>query len=224
MATLPFRFKAGGDGPAMSAGVSDHHHRPTTKAGHKPHKPRFTSKNALRDRSKGRTIDLIDRNRRRTSHQQVMSKLDRRNQAKQRRLAYSHAQKEVTSVFRGRDGAPRIVAVIPLCQDVSAGRAVEALNRSLGIEMEVPSEGCAFVEVERFKQRMEFVCVERDLLAAMDACKVADYVLLAVSAVQEVDAFGELILRSIEGQGIPNVYSAVQVRFQEILEVDWEPG
>jgi len=52
LALLPFRFKAGGDG-SMTYTADLHHHRNTTKLCHKPFKPRYTSKSALKDRSKG---------------------------------------------------------------------------------------------------------------------------------------------------------------------------
>ena len=223
LAAIPFRFKAGGEGSAMSIGASsDHHHRATTKAGHKPYKPRFSSKNALRDQKKGRvvaTVDSsIDRSKRKTPHQQAMSKIDRRNQAKQKRLANSLAKKEVGSIFGGKDGAPRVVAVVPIFNGLCASSAVEVLNGSLGVEMEVPEEGCALVNVERFKQRVQYICVKRKLLTTMDACRVSDYVLFVLSADKEVDDFGELMLRSIEGQGIPNVYCAVQVCIANVLD------
>jgi len=53
--------------------------------------------------------------------------------------------------------------------------------------------------------------VKRDLLSVLDACKVADFVVLVLSAKQEVDEHGELLLRSIEAQGISNTIPAVQV-------------
>jgi hypothetical protein len=52
LASLPFRFKAGGDGK-MSAAVASHSHRPTTKITHKPFKSKAASKHELRDRAKG---------------------------------------------------------------------------------------------------------------------------------------------------------------------------
>jgi pre-rRNA-processing protein TSR1 len=42
---------------------------------------------------------------------------------------------------------------------------------------------------------------------------MADFVVVAVSAQVEVEEQGELLLRSIEGQGISNVVAIVQVCF-----------
>lgn len=118
---------------------------------------------------------------------------------------------EATKVFAGRDGAPRVVAVVPLTEDVSAKLAVRSLNGCLDLEEDVPEQGVARVNIERFKQKVQYLIVGRDLLAALDACRVADFVVFVLSAEQEVDQLGELILRSVESQGVSNVLAAVQV-------------
>lgn len=54
---LPYRFKAGGSpdrGTKMAPiSATSHHHRSTTKQAHKPFKPRFAGKGALKDLAKG---------------------------------------------------------------------------------------------------------------------------------------------------------------------------
>lgn len=157
-------------------------------------------------------MERAEKGSRRTPQQQTMSKFDRKNQAKQRRLANHQDHIRATNVFAGRDGAPRIVAVIGLCEDVSPELAVRSLNSSLDLEDELPSSGRATIAIDRFKQRVTYVQVGRDLVAALDACRVADYVLLVLSADQEVDDVGETLIRAIESQGVSNVYTAVQVR------------
>ncbi|KAB8346239.1 hypothetical protein FH972_023284 [Carpinus fangiana] len=186
----------------------DHHHRNTTKVSNKSFKPRFTSKSALKDRSKGKLS--TEKGPRKTRYQEVMSKFDRRNQAKQRKLNKAKEHAQTTQIFQGRDGAPRNVAVVPLCEPATAAGAVRSLNKSLDIEDDVPEEGRARIHIDRFKQKLSYTTVKRELLSALDACRAADYVLLILSAEEEVDAVGDLILRSIESQGISNVYTAVQ--------------
>ncbi|KAK2071828.1 hypothetical protein P8C59_006221 [Phyllachora maydis] len=107
-----------------SAVASGHSHRPTTKVSHKPFKSRKATKGALREAAKGKLPN--ERGQRKTPHQQVMSKLDRRNQAKQRQLEKHH------------------------------------------------------------------------------------FVILVLSAEVEVDDLGELILRSVEGQGMSTLFTVVQ--------------
>ena len=194
----------------MPSATEPHHHRSTTKQSHKAFKPRFTSKGALKDKAKGK-VESLERGTRRTAHQQMMSKLDRRNQAKQKRIMKDQSHTQATNVFAGKDGAPRIVAVIPLCEDVDLSVAIKSLNSSIDLEEEEVSQvGLHHVRVDRFKQRLAYLTIEKNLFAALDACKAADYVMFVLSAEEEVDELGEQILRCIEGQGVSNVYTAVQ--------------
>ncbi|PHH63135.1 hypothetical protein CDD81_6286 [Ophiocordyceps australis] len=190
----------------MPTAVASHSHRPTTKVSHKPFKSRAASKHELRDRAKGRVPN--DRGQRKTPHQQVMSKLDRRNQAKQARLSKHRERLKETSVFSGRDAAPRIVAVIPLCKDGDAEAAVNQLNDSLDIETPTFRGNCR-VSVDRFKQKLQYIPLKRDLSACLDAARVADYVLVLLSTKEEVDSLGELILRSVESQGLSTLFTLV---------------
>lgn len=50
VASLPFRFKAGGN---MAPIVAQHHHRSTVKQAQKPFKSRHATKSALKEASKG---------------------------------------------------------------------------------------------------------------------------------------------------------------------------
>ncbi|TPX09534.1 uncharacterized protein E0L32_009277 [Thyridium curvatum] len=188
----------------MPAAVAGHSHRPTTKVSHKAFKSKKTTKGALRDQSKGK----VPNERRRTPQQQVMSKLDRRNHNRQRQLEKQREHRQETSVFNGRDGAPRNVAVIPLCGDCDATAAIAALNSSLDIEAELKA-GCNRVSVDRFKQKLQYFPVDRDLTACLDAARVADFVVVILSAEEEVDDVGELILRSVESQGLSTLFTVV---------------
>jgi pre-rRNA-processing protein TSR1 len=119
-------------------------------------------------------------------------------------------------VFAGRDGAPRIVAVVPLCGDVSGKDVVRKLNEAVDVDIEegLLGEGTTRrVHVERFKQNVSYIVAQRDLLAVLDACRLADFVLFVLSAKEEVDAVGEMLLKSVESQGISNVLAVAQVRY-----------
>lgn len=138
-----------------------------------------------------------------------MSKFDRRNQAKQARITKHKAHVKDTSVFTGRDGAPRNVAVIPLCADTDAKNAIKHLNDSLDIDTDLDSNGYR-IAVDRFKQKIQYIPLQRDLTACLDAARVADFVVIVLSATVEVDELGELILRSVESQGMTNLFTIVQ--------------
>ncbi|KAI1754755.1 hypothetical protein F4782DRAFT_460162 [Xylaria castorea] len=183
-----------------------HSHRPTTKVVHKGFKSKKATKGSLRDQAKGK----VPNERRKTPHQQIMSKIDRRNKAKQRQLIKHKEHQKEASIFLGRDGAPRIVAVLPLCADGEALAAIQSLNASLDIECDV-SASTFRVPVDRFKQRLQYIPVSsRDLSACMDAARVADYIVFVLSADTEVDPLGELIIRSIENQGMSTLFTVVQ--------------
>lgn len=139
-----------------------------------------------------------------------MSKFDRRNRSKQMRINKDNEHAKATNVFAGRDSAPRVVAIIPLCSDVSSAAAVRSLNAALDIEQEVPEAGWVRTNVDRFKQKIQYLVVKRDLLASLDACRVADFVVFVLSADEEVDEEGEVILKSIESQGLTNSFTVVQ--------------
>ena len=68
----------------------------------------------------------------------AQSRLNRRNNAKQAQTKKRNTLISATRIFNGVDGAPRIVAVIPLTGDVNARNTVSALAKSL----EVSAEDC----------------------------------------------------------------------------------
>lgn len=139
-----------------------------------------------------------------------MSKIERRHHARQLKQLKHRDNIKSTSVFSGQNGAPRIVAVIPLCADNDSRLAVQKLNQEIGIRQEIFDTGPSRVRVDRFKQNITYVPVSRDLLSALDACRVADFVILLLSPTQDADEEGELLLRAIEGQGVSNVLTMVQ--------------
>ncbi|CAK4032262.1 pre-rRNA processing Tsr1 [Lecanosticta acicola] len=188
---------------------TQHHHRSTTKTANKPFKARHASKSSLKNQAKGKVEDW-ERGTRKTPHQQVMSKLDRRNRAKQLRVNHNAEREEKASVFAGRDGAPRIVSVVPLCQDITLHEVLNSLNASVDVEEEVSQQShSSRVEIPRFKQRVHYLTPARDLIQTLDACRTADFVLFVLSANEEVDSLGEQMLRCIESQGVSTVLTGV---------------
>ncbi|KAK3343982.1 hypothetical protein B0T25DRAFT_313716 [Lasiosphaeria hispida] len=187
--------------------ATGHSHRPTTKVQNKAFKSRKSTKGSVRDAAKGRIPS--ERGLRKTPHQQVMSKLERRNQAKQRQIQKHREHQNETSVFAGKDGAPRNVAVIPLCADSDTAAAIRDLNACVDVDAEV-QDSCFRISVDRFKQKLQYIPLKRNFNACVDAARVADFVVLVLSAEEEVDDLGELIIRSIESQGLTTLFTVVQ--------------
>ena len=202
---IPFRFKAGS--AVMAPSPEPHHHRTTTKQSHKPFKSRHATKSLIKEIAKGK-LDRFEKGGRKTTNQQIMSKLDRRNQARQLRQTKHTDNAKASSVFSGQHGAPKIVAVVPLCKDVDVKGAIDRLN--MAVDAEQAQEGDARVRVKRFKQTLLYIPVKGGQLATMNACRTADFVIFILSPVQEVDEESEMVLRIIESQGVSNVLTMVQ--------------
>ena len=192
------------------APMTEHHHRNTTKVSHKPFKSRHATKSLIRDLAKGKVEGTESKSTRKTPHQQVMSKFDRKNQARQIRQTKHQQNIMSSSVFAGQNGAPRVIAVVPLCENMDAVAAIQKLNQAVDAESIWPLEGHMRVRIDRFKQNLVYVPVERDLITALDACRLADFVVFLLSPTEEPGEEGELLLKTIEGQGVSNVLTMVQ--------------
>lgn len=142
-----------------------------------------------------------------------MSKLDRRNQARQKQQLKHQEKAQATSIFSGQNGAPRHVAIVPLSVDIDADAAIRAINESVDLTGDVSPGQATRVRIDRFRQSVLYMPAKYDLMSALDLCRMADFVVLVLSAEVEVKDEGELLLRSIESQGISNVVTVVQVRF-----------
>ena len=184
-----------------------HHHRNTTKISHKPFKSKYATKSFLKDLNKGK-VEQIQKGSRKTPHQQVMSKIDRKNQATQKRQIRYQENVKRTSIFSSKNSAPRVVAIVPLCHDLDARSAIQKLHRSVDPDADISCP--SVVRIDRFKQNISYVPVESKLKQVLEACRVADFVLLLLSPTEEVDEYGESMLKAIEGQGVSNLLTMVQ--------------
>ncbi|KAG6900730.1 hypothetical protein C0993_003756 [Termitomyces sp. T159_Od127] len=199
-----------------------HHHRPTLKQSNKRFKSKHSTKSALKDAAKGGKHSHIIRSLTQshpgrisrtspkasaTTNASAQTRLNRRNNAKQAQAKKRDALVSATRVFSGVDGAPRIVAVIPLCPDVDAKAIVTSLADALEVSADdCPQTGLWKIRAGRFKTSLQFINVPyRNFYAALDACKVADYVVFALSTSVEVDGWGDTLLRALQAQGLPEV-------------------
>ncbi|KAJ5149822.1 hypothetical protein N7448_001400 [Penicillium atrosanguineum] len=167
-----------------------HHHRNSTKAANKPFKTKHASKSALKDQQKGKIE--TERGTRKTPPPTAQLRV------------------QETSIFTGQNGAPRHIAIVPLTPDIDIPATIQALNESVEISCAISIDGPTRVRVERFRQSLLYMPAKYDLMSALDVCRMADFVVLVVSSETEVQEDGELLLRSIESQGISNVLTVVQ--------------
>ncbi|KAI7898168.1 uncharacterized protein BX663DRAFT_525916 [Cokeromyces recurvatus] len=187
----------------------EHRHRPgSSHQSNKPFKSRHATKGALKEASKGKINRMSVKQ---ANAGKIVSKTDRRHAAK---ILQQKKREEITRIsrlFEGRQGAPKIVPVLPLCPDSDVESAIEALYRSLLQEMPANAkEEATTLNVERFKQKIRLVPLKRNFIDVIDAFKVADFGILLMSADVEVDQFGINCLLAILNQGIVSPVPVVQ--------------
>ena len=207
--SLPFRTRGGEPVQTQKMASAVHHHRSTTKVDHKSFKTKFASKGALKDAAKGK-VDGEDRGKRHTPYQQAMSKLARKNQAKQLRNNHKERQDDESRIFHGVSGAPKHVAVVPLSADINISSAIESLSTGVESTVETRQNGTVHVGVERFRRNLLFLPARFDKFNAMDVCKLADWVVFVLAADQAYGEDVDVFLRAVEGQGITNFVAVVQ--------------
>ncbi|KAI8354884.1 hypothetical protein B0O80DRAFT_369145, partial [Mortierella sp. GBAus27b] len=183
-----------------------HQHQSNTKLKqqNKPFKSKHLSKGSLRDKAKGKVERVSIKQQ---SVRGLPNRIDRRNAAKVLQQKKREELFRKTKIFDGKNGTPKIVAVVALCPDVNSEDAVAKLFASVD---QVPAnKGTVVMTTDRFKQKLQFIPLQRNYIDIMDAAKVADFLLFVMSAVVEVDKFGEMILAGIQSQGVPSVVATV---------------
>jgi len=91
---------------------------------------------------------------------------------------------------------------------LSRRRVMEDAVRSNTIRSSSPLD--SVYRADRFKASLQFRLVPYgQYYDALDACKVADYVVLALSPTVEVDDWADTLLRSLQAQGLPEVVSVI---------------
>ncbi|KAK7005940.1 Bms1-type G domain-containing protein [Favolaschia claudopus] len=186
--------------------VEAHHHRPTLKQQNKPFKSKHATKSSLKEAAKGK-VPRESPKASPGSKAAAQTRLNRRNNAKQAQTLKRNALVSATRLFNGVDGAPRIVAVIPLTEDISPRSAVSCLAEALDVPTDdCPDQGIWKMRADRFKTSLQFLSVPyKQMYAALDACKVADYVVFVLSSTVEVTSWGDTLLRTLQAQGLPDV-------------------
>ncbi|KAJ7141296.1 ribosome biogenesis protein tsr1 [Mycena epipterygia] len=200
-----------------------HHHRPTLKQQNKSFKSKHATKSSLKEAAKGR-VPRQSPKAGAGSKIAAQTRLNRRNNAKQAQTLKRNALVSATRLFNGVDGAPRIVAVIPLTEDISTRSAVSSLAEALDVAADdCPDHGLWKMKAERFKTSLQFLSVPyKNMYAALDACKAADYVVFVLSSTVEVDPWGDTLLRTLQGQGLPDVVTVLAPN--DALDAKARPG
>ncbi|SCU84328.1 LAFA_0D09362g1_1 [Lachancea sp. 'fantastica'] len=193
--------------------MAGHSHRSSVKNGHKPFKSKHASKGALKNMYKGK-VEKSGSSVAGKGGVKTVSKLQRKNTAKQAREHKILDSLNTRKLFEGAGGAQKIVTVIPLTTDVDPTQLIARLIADADPEadFQVPSAPCIFsINVKKFRCSLKFVVPDvTNFMSVLDATKIADFTLFGLSATAEVDtAFGEQIIRAVELQGISSYMGCV---------------
>ncbi|EMR10617.1 hypothetical protein PNEG_01320 [Pneumocystis murina B123] len=178
---------------------NSHHHRSSMKKIHK----KFKSKKKSKKRIERVFLGISPK-------KHTTLKADRKNTKKQIRDNKKEKIVGKNNVYTGSFGVSKLVVIVSLCTNVNPLKVVENLNKSIDIDTEDFVGVSDVFNIERFKQKLQYIIPKRDFLDIIDYCKVSDFVILLMSAKEDVDMFGEICLRSIQAQGISTVIPVVQ--------------
>lgn len=193
--------------------MAGHSHRSSVKNGHKSFKSKHSTKGALKRMNKGK----VEREDRSGKCINVITKLQRKNLAKQQRANKIIDSLEVKKLFDGVNGAEKIITVVTLTDDIYADDIVKKLvscsfdqdEEDMDWEINIPS--ITNYRVKKFKSNLKFIIPDmNNLINILDCAKVADFVIFGLSGTSEVDPkIGEQIIRALELQGIASYIGVV---------------
>ncbi|GAA6024224.1 hypothetical protein JCM11491_002511, partial [Sporobolomyces phaffii] len=202
----------------MAPNTEGHSHRAHGKQSNKAYKSKHSTKSALRDQAKGRTHrpatkDGATRAVKAASAtvQAKNLKVNRKNHARQVLALKRDRLDESKSIFVGKnrhgDKVQRVVAVVPMTDDVDPLEIVQVLANSIESPCE-GVEGYRSVNVPKFhNQSLRFLLLPpasspESLFPILDGASAADFVVVALSSDEQVTDQGETVLRCLTGLGV----------------------
>lgn len=188
-------------------------HRSTTKKDHKRFKLKHATKGQLKAQHKGKVEKGV------AGHgpkQRPLTKLERRHTAAQLKRNKMDETKQIRRMY---DLVDKNVCVIALTDDMDPAAIAQVLSGQQDTKIAYPL--CTVIKNQRFGSGVRWIVPDHsNMLAILDAARVADFVVFGLSATEEVSpAFGEQILRAVTSQGmglavgvLPNVVLAYPKR------------
>jgi len=181
------------------------------KQSNKPFKSKFASKGSIKRKNKGRISKKSSLKQNATAGQEHLNREQRRNRANQMRKKKKDAILQQKRI--GREGVPKIVAILPLGENTDIYQIREKLFRDQSNCENArlpPSYVPHTYKLDHFKQRITVFEVMRETRAVLDAAKVADILLFVVNAEDGVDERGKLFLSLLRAQGFCSSIVVVQ--------------
>lgn len=205
------------------SGGGGHHHRATLKQKNKSFKSRHATKSSVKKIAKGRPAGASAN--KGSSSSSVASgqqnAVSRKNHAKQLQLAKREALKQAQKLYES--GMPKVVSVLELTPEGNAWAVCSALEKNKGWEaVEGHDAGSALRSGSPFSQ----IRTQRQpsgttlqllplpygsLYPALSAVASSDFVIFVLSSTQSIEpgSWGELALRILHAQGMPDVLAVV---------------
>lgn len=184
-------------------------HRSTLQKAKKPFKSSHATKRSIKAANKGK-IEKTSLSSGPKTHK-VQSKSDRKNLANQ--IKQNKVEKSLRERALFKNGkVERVVTFVPLTKNVEALEMANQVLNSVGEDLVLKEDVCVeSIKVGRFKAHLKVILPDvTDLMAILDAAKVSDFIVMGLSATEEVDAeYGEQIIRALEAQGISSTYCLV---------------
>ncbi|CAO1622414.1 unnamed protein product [Parajaminaea phylloscopi] len=208
---------------AASGGGGGHHHRATLKQKNKGFKSRHATKSSVKKIAKGRPASGLGG--KSSSSAQVAAGAHnaqaRKNKAKQMQLAKRDALKQVQKLYES--GMPKVVSVLELTPEANAWAVCSSLEQSKGWAT-VPEQdtqsalqnGMPFTQLRTQRQpsgtTLQFLPLPYgSLYPTLSAVASSDFVIFVLSSTQSIEpgSWGELTLRILHAQGLPEVLAVV---------------
>ncbi|MBW0475139.1 hypothetical protein O181_014854 [Austropuccinia psidii MF-1] len=197
--------------------AQQHHHRSSLSQSNKPFKARHATKGSLKQIAKGRL--------QKESNHSLNSKLGksafgqkaaRRNYAKQLLIEKARAQAASQRIFSGPDPAPRVIAILALSPDIdllsdilSPIRQLPALaDHHASIDPNSHTQTLLWSNSSRSSTSLlQFLLVPHgtQIEKVLSIIAASDFLISALSAVEECTSWGETALRAIQALGGPNI-------------------
>lgn len=189
-------------------------HRSTLKKANKAFKSaHHSSKRAIKASTKGKVEKTIANNK----AIRIQSKQERKNYNKQLKKNKNDKVSQLQSLFNDSNKIERIITVLPLTKNISPNDIITSILKDefddliVSANMDKDKDKIFEVKSKKFKSILKFIIPEMDnLLSILDSCKVSDFVIFGLSAIEEVDPnYGEQIIRSVEAQGISTTFAVL---------------
>lgn len=179
------------------AAKGSHHHRTSLKQVNKKFKGSSGTK------SKGR----VEKKQKPVSNTKSLNRHDRKNRSKDKQAAKREQLQDTRRIFRGIDGAPKIVSIVPLSTAINPNDFMHQLLEPLSL---TSLSNDTFYS-EHFKEKIQCLVHPREngtfsnFFDVMDQCLVADFVVFLLSGSIDaplIDDCGRALMKNLMSQGI----------------------